>query len=230
MFPTAKSGLYAIRDPCLGGEKEFSTSRLAVYCDMETDGGGWIVIQRHNASMGWVNFARSFPDYEKGFGDLDGEFWIGLENIHELTNRENMALKLSVWNENGNPVNWSYQHFQIYDKNFFYAIQILSGGSGSGSGGSGFGPFSRGGGSSFRFHTFDNYDNGANNCGHSRQSGWWYYSNNCNEYANLNGRHEPSGLRNTESTGQRLMWRTSNGYTIFTHSEMKIRPQSCPLH
>ena len=68
-------------------EKEFTTARQTVYCDMETDGGGWIVIQRRNASMGWVNFVRGWTDYKNGFGDLDGEFWIGLKQIHELTNQ-----------------------------------------------------------------------------------------------------------------------------------------------
>ena len=104
MFPSAKSGLYAIRDPC---DKLFTTSRLTVNCDMETDGGGWTIIQRRNASMGWVNFARSWADYEKGFGDLDGEFWIGLKNIHELTNQQRMSLRLSVWNNTVHYVNWN---------------------------------------------------------------------------------------------------------------------------
>ena len=105
MFPTAQSGLYAIRDPCSSGSDLYSTARLTVYCDMETDGGGWIVIQRRNASMGWVNFYRNWADYEKGFGDLDGEFWIGLKNIYELTNQKRVSLKLSVWNDTVNYVN-----------------------------------------------------------------------------------------------------------------------------
>ena len=234
MFPTAKSGFYTIRDPCLIGHKLFTSSRLTVYCDMETDGGGWIVIQRRNASMGWVNFTRRLVDYESGFGDLDGEFWIGLKNIYELTNQQTMALRLSVWNDSENAINWNYQHFAI--SNGRYAIITLSGGSGNGSGGSGYGAFSKGGSSTYYFNTYDYYT-GQNNCGYNRQSGWWYYysrnrntySNNCGEYANLNGRHQPSGLHGTDSTGERLVWRTSTGYQVFTHSEMKIRPQSCPL-
>ena len=238
MIPSAKSGLYAIRDPCLIGDKLFSTSRLTVYCDMETDGGGWIVIQRRNASMGWVNFVRSWADYEKGFGDLDGEFWIGLKNIHELTNQQSMRLKLSVWNEGENSINWNYQHFAISNQDHRYALSSLSGGSGSGSGGSSYGAFYQGGSSTYYFNTYDYYT-GQNNCGYNRQSGWWYYYsrnnrnniyyNYCGEYANPNGRHQPSDHRIRDSTGERLVWRTSTGYRVFTHSEMKIRPRSCPL-
>ena len=228
MFPLAKSGLYAIQDPCLSGDKLFTTARLTVYCDMETDGGGWIVIQRRNASMGWINFVRGWADYEKGFGVIDDEFWIGLKIIHELTNQQSMALNIRVWNSTGNSINWNYQLFGIYDKTNKYAVSALSGSSGSGSGGSSYGAFLRGASPSFHFNTYDNYV-GSNNCGFSRQSGWWYSGGSCGENANLNGRHHPSGIYGTDSTGERLFWWTSSGYRFFTHSEMKIRPQTCPL-
>ena len=226
MLPSARSGYYSIKDPC-SGDQPFSLAKLAVYCDMETDGGGWIVIQRRNASMGWVNFTKKWADYEEGFGDLDGEFWIGLKIINELTNQQNMALKMRVWNDTGNSINWNYQLFRIYEKNYRYAVSGLSGSSGSGSGGDGYGPFSRGPTSAFQFQTYDRYS--GSNCGFSRQSGWWYYNGNCGEYSNLNGRHQPSGISGTYLTGERLFWRTSSGNRIYTHSEMKIRPQSCPL-
>ena len=81
-----------------------------MYCDMETDGGGWTVIQRRNASMGWVDFVRNWADYENGF---DGEFWIGLKNIYELTTQQNMALRLSVWNTSTDQLYWNYPYFAI---------------------------------------------------------------------------------------------------------------------
>ena len=43
---------------------------------MITDGGGWIVIQR-NKKDSVVSFNCNWNDYEKGFGDLNTEFWYG---------------------------------------------------------------------------------------------------------------------------------------------------------
>ena len=55
----------------------------AVYCNMTTDGGGRTVIQRNKDSL--VNFNKNWTDYKKGFGDLNTEFWYGLESMHCLT-------------------------------------------------------------------------------------------------------------------------------------------------
>ena len=224
MIPSARSGLYTIRDPC-SGDKPFSYAKLVVYCDMETDGGGWIVIQRRNASMGWVNFTRNIADYEKGFGDLDGEFWIGLKNIYELTNQQNMALNVRVWNDTGDSVNWAYRWFFITGKENGYAIGAAVRGQGSKVGS--YRAFVYEGRTDMYFTTYDNYT-GPTNCGYRRQSGWWYYRNDCT-YSNPNGRHQPSGLPGTDPVGERLVWRIEDTYSIYTNSEMKIRPISCRL-
>lgn len=46
---------------------------------------GWTVIQRR--LDGSVDFYRNWTDYRRGFGDLEGEFWLGNEHIHQLTNQ-----------------------------------------------------------------------------------------------------------------------------------------------
>ena len=62
-------------------------TKLATPYDMETDGGGWMVIQKRIANR-TVNFTRDWNDYVNGFGDLNGEFWYGLDNIHYHTTRD----------------------------------------------------------------------------------------------------------------------------------------------
>ena len=56
-----------------------------VFCDQTTDGGGWTVFQKR--LNGSVDFYRYWNDYKCGFGDLNSEFWLGLDKIHRLTSR-----------------------------------------------------------------------------------------------------------------------------------------------
>ena len=58
---------------------------LAVSCDQETDGGGWIMYQRR--VDGSVNFTRNWEEYKYGFGDHGDnttELWLGNEHVYQL--------------------------------------------------------------------------------------------------------------------------------------------------
>ncbi|GFO42604.1 fibrinogen-related protein 3.1 [Plakobranchus ocellatus] len=52
-------------------------------CDVRTDGGGWIVIQRRE--KGDITFNRPWKDFKNGFGPLTGDFWLGNERVHQFT-------------------------------------------------------------------------------------------------------------------------------------------------
>ncbi|XP_066934013.1 ficolin-2-like [Clytia hemisphaerica] len=65
-------GVYKILT--VGEEKE-------VYCDMT--GGGWTTIQRR--LNGDIDFNRGWQSYKEGFGDVNGDLWIGLETIREMS-------------------------------------------------------------------------------------------------------------------------------------------------
>ena len=68
------SGVYYIDPDGLG---EFK-----VFCDQTTAGGGWTVFQKR--FDGTVDFFRTWDDYRQGFGNLNGEFWLGLDKIYRL--------------------------------------------------------------------------------------------------------------------------------------------------
>ena len=70
------SGVYRIR------KGTFDTADA--YCDMNTTDGGWMVIQRNRINS-TTNFNRTYIEYEKGFGNLSGDFWYGLEGMYCLT-------------------------------------------------------------------------------------------------------------------------------------------------
>ena len=73
---------------------QISNSELiSVYCDQEIDGGGWLVVQRRED--GSENFLRSWMDYKLGFGNISGEFWLGNDNLHQLT-RTKQELRVDI--------------------------------------------------------------------------------------------------------------------------------------
>ena len=64
----------------------FNGSPKKVFCDMTTDGGGWIVMQKR--FDGSVDFNRDWKTYQSGFGDANGELWLGNEFIHQYTSTQ----------------------------------------------------------------------------------------------------------------------------------------------
>uniref|UniRef100_A0A3B4A322 Fibrinogen C-terminal domain-containing protein n=1 Tax=Periophthalmus magnuspinnatus TaxID=409849 RepID=A0A3B4A322_9GOBI len=61
------------------------------FCDMTT---GETVIQRR--TDGSINFDQNWEKYESGFGDLQGEFWLGLSRIHSLSVQGNSVLHIHL--------------------------------------------------------------------------------------------------------------------------------------
>lgn len=70
---------------CLCGPLTRASSLLQVFCDMETAGGGWTIIQRRKSGL--VSFHRDWKQYKQGFGSIRGDFWLGNEHIHRLSRR-----------------------------------------------------------------------------------------------------------------------------------------------
>lgn len=56
--------------------------------------GPWTVIQKRED--GSVDFNRSWEEYATGFGEADGELWIGNEVLHQLTKDNCTTLRIII--------------------------------------------------------------------------------------------------------------------------------------
>ncbi|GFS08426.1 tenascin-R [Elysia marginata] len=180
-----------------------------IRCDALTDGGGWIVVQRR--AVGDVDFYRNWSDYRDGFGNLTGDFWLGNEDLHKLTNEHSYQLRIDFVAD-GQPFYAEYPSILVEDETNLYRLHLgaYSKGnveevSGSGMSHSDLGPFS----------TFDrdNDSYSSLNCAVSYHAAWWYRQ--CSA-VNLNGEwgtKNPRGMR----------WYNGRVHRYATFVEMKIR-------
>ncbi|XP_051728391.1 tenascin-X isoform X7 [Ctenopharyngodon idella] len=181
---------------------------VMVYCDMETDGGGWMVFQRRKD--GKTNFFRNWREYSSGFGALDGEFWLGNELLHNFTKMSPMTLRIDL-RAGDESVYARYSSFSVENAKKHYTIRV-SGYSGTA-------------GDSMSYHDgrpFSTRDRDPQpfitRCAMSYRGGWWY--KNCHE-ANLNG------LYNTNKNHQGVIWTEWKGKNFsIPFTEMKFRPAS----
>ena len=125
-----------------------------------------------------------------------------------------------IWacNDSSSALEWHYSYLEVRGSDENYRIRP------SGSNGNArYAPLSD---QSFSTFDRDNYFDGVN-CAYVRQSGWWH-PRSCLLSSNLNGRHQPSGAPGVRALEERLVWRTDfSEYTVFTNSEIKIRPKNC---
>lgn len=198
-----KSGIYRIQLK--------SRKVIQVYCDMQSDGGGWTVFQRRNDSS--TDFYRGWKEYQQGFGNLKGNFWLGLDAIHELTSWKEVALRIDMKRMGGEKGYATYSHFKIGPEMDKYKLDV-----------SGFSGNIR---DSFLYHnkmkfsTKDN-DNDIWNapCAIERRGAWWYRQ--CVS-SNLNAMFPKKGINyfGRIKSMSWVRWKYSSGDIIF--SEMKIR-------
>ncbi|KAM9720342.1 tenascin-R isoform 5-T5 [Menidia menidia] len=194
------SGVYTIyinRDPSQG---------VQVYCDMTTDEGGWIVFQRRQ--NGLTDFSRKWSDYRVGFGNLEDEFWLGLDNIQKIAAQGRYELRIDM-KDGQESVFANYDKFSVGDARNLYKLRI--------------GEYNGTAGDSLSYHqgrpfsTKDrDNDIAVTNCALSYKGAWWY--KNCHR-ANLNGKYGES------RHSQGINWYHWKGHEFsIPFVEMKIRP------
>ena len=175
---------------------------------METDDGGWTVIQRR--MDGTINFCRDWSDYLCGFGDLDGEFWLGLNKIHRLTS-SNSTLRVDLQDFSGNKRYAKYSIFNVGDSDTKYELLV--------------GGYTGDGGDSLKSHngmkfTTKDHDNDVsnNNCAVLYKGGWWYWK--CH-HSNLNGLYL-SGSHTSHADGVNWLHWQGHFYSL-KFTEMKVK-------
>ena len=193
---------------------------LQVYCDMETDGGGWSVFQRRQD--GSVDFYLNWIDYEEGFGNLSGEFWLGLSKVHHLTSNGTNSLRVDLGDFENNTAYAQYSTFSIGDSTTEYT---LNAGGYSGTAGDALVTDSsrshvatRSNGMKFSTKDNDN-DNIIASCAYIWKGAWWF--NGCMQ-SHLNAPYHPNGGPVSSSSG--VLWFDWKGGTYSLKlTEMKVR-------
>ena len=192
------------------------TTKHLACCDMETDGGKWMVIQRR--INGSVDFYRNWTDYMHGFGNLEGEFWYGLEKIHCFTTRDDVELRIELGNGPEPSIVWTYQLFKVGGAETNYRLTI---GQGHGVGDTR-DSMAEHNGNAFSTRDRDN-DRDSRSCATTYGGAWWY---NACYYSNLNGKYI-SHVPGSNSADYKLSWHVRSGNVHFTKVQMKIRPKKC---
>ena len=59
------------------------------------------------------NFYRNWADYKHGFGDHNKEFWLGNEQIHQLTKSGDMKLRVELEAHDGRTAWAEYDTFRL---------------------------------------------------------------------------------------------------------------------
>ncbi|KAM7435458.1 Fibrinogen C domain-containing protein 1 [Porites harrisoni] len=188
------------------------TGPFDVFCDQTTASGGWIVFQKR--LDGSVDFYRGWTDYKVGFGNLKGEFWLGLDKINRLTKTGN-RLRVDLEDTTGKAVYAEYDMFAVTSERTKYKLSL---GTYSGTAGD---SLSAHRGLPFTTKDQDNDRHKTVNCAVSHKGGWWYGS--CHS-SNLNGLYL-HGQHSSYADG--VNWFAWKGYKYSAkRAEMKIRPQT----
>ncbi|XP_059152808.1 ficolin-2-like [Physella acuta] len=149
---------------------------LVVMCDTESDGGGWIIFQRR--ITGALDFFRKWAEYKNGFGDYElGEFYLGNENIHCLTNVTRYDMRVDV-RLNGQNYTFNFTDLNVADESNFYTLRFSSASS-----------YMYAQHNNSKFSTYDrDYDPFINgNCAIMCQGAGWYCTCPACYYLNMNG-------------------------------------------
>ncbi|KAK2147668.1 hypothetical protein LSH36_542g01001 [Paralvinella palmiformis] len=209
--PNKSSGIYTISPHLFIADCDYKPN---VYCDMDTDGGGWTVIMRR--MDGSVDFFREWEDYKHGFGSLEGEFWAGNELVYRLTNDgRTYKLRINMTAYDGQSTYVKYNSFIINSESnnyTFYAYQYDYSSTG-------YNRLESNDGCMFSTGSIDNDNEDSHHFTKEYQAPWWY----CHAvYETLTGRFAEYSSNITSTVG--MWWFTESKKLFVKQVVMMIRP------
>lgn len=198
------SGVYAIRPT---GSQAF-----VVFCDMSRDYGETVIQRRKDGS---VNFDQTWEKYENGFGDFQGEFWLGLRKIHSLVAQGNSVLHIQLEDLKQGRRSIEYRlNLSGPERNYTIQVTHLSGDLPD--------PMSNHRGVMFSTKDWDNRGHGRSACGQGLSGGWWL--DTCGD-ANLNGRYFHARAKGRQERRRGVHWRAGpKSLHALQLTQISVRP------
>ncbi|XP_032825085.1 angiopoietin-2-like isoform X1 [Petromyzon marinus] len=189
-----------------------STEAMKVYCNMESQGGGWTVIQHRE--NGATDFHRPWQEYKMGFGDVAAEHWMGNQHVYYLSHQQHFVLRVELRDWEGNVAFSQYERFYISSEKLNYRIYV-KGYTGTA------GKYSSFAQSGIDFSTKDmDNDNCACKCAQMATGGWWFDA--CGP-SNLNGMYYTAGQNTGKFNGIKWHYWKGSSYSLRS-TTMMIRP------
>ena len=187
------------------------TETVSYFCEC-VDNDIWTIIQKR--FDGSVDFYRNWTEYKDGFGDTNGEYWLGNDAIYHMTSTANCTLKIYVTGWDNVTKHAIYETFRIADEADGYRLTI--------------GGYSGSAGDSLSFHhagqmfSTKDVDNDALTSSDTAEyfsTAWWFGSQLA---SSLNGRYLLES--NTDEYG--IVWSGYGKGPFYSMKETKmlIRP------
>ncbi|KAK2155355.1 hypothetical protein LSH36_242g06008 [Paralvinella palmiformis] len=207
------SGIYEVNLDPDGIKPEL----IEVYCDMDTDNGGWLVLMKRED--GSTDFDRNWTEYRSGFGIYSTEYWLGLETTHRITSNGRIyKLRVDIRKFNGYSYYAKYSSFSIDPEIGDYALRVSG--------------YQGNAGDSLNYHNnmkfstldMDNDQADSYGCAATYHGGFWY--NGCSDarLTGLYGETVPDTVIDGTTYQQGIFWSTSLGDEHPKYIDMKIRP------
>lgn len=216
-------------EDCWAAKARGSTSRIVtvkppglapreVVCEQVREGGGWTMMlartPTHENSHQRENFNRTWKEYKEGFGDLQGEFWLGNEVVHALTSQTPHQLYVLLEDWNGITAEGMWNKFQVGSEAEDYRLSV-EGYQATSTTGDSFSTHHHH--RAFSTHDTDNDTDDHEHCAKRYGGGWWYFQ--CH-VSHLTG----AALPPRQGGPHAITWDSWRGTEGLKSAYMAIRP------